>query len=180
MHMPQSRYLVNPSEKNMLKIIRSMAEADIAQLLNVYKNSLAERKNLYRQLSDFEQTQAVENDFYLNTMHFLEQHEGVYAVWVIEGAYVCAVRLVQFGEDILFAGLETEPNERRRGYASRLICAILKTFLNDDVCVYVHVRKDNTASVRLHKACGFVIEKESAVLLDGTVSNYFYTMRFQN
>lgn len=83
------------------------------------------------------------------------------------------------GNDVLLYSLETAPKHRGKGYAQMLLSGVLDYFRNcnlDSICVHIH--KDNQISMDLHQKLGFRTVKDSAKLLDGTVSQRYYTLSY--
>ena len=146
----------------MLKLIYSMAELDIEQLLGIYIEHGWDEADFL---------------FYLRE-DFFRQPNAVYAVWVEDSEYKSAVRLEPYrGGGMLLHSLETAPNARRKGYASNLLVHFLDYLRTTDCkAVYSHIEKRNRASLELHKICGFEIVADTATYLDGTVTPYSYTM----
>ncbi len=146
----------------MLKLIYSMAELDSEQLLEIYKEHNWDELDFLAYLRE----------------DFFRQPDAVYAVWIEGSAYKSAVRLERNRDGVLLHSLETAPNERRKGYAYNLLVHFLK-HLRATNCgaVYSHIEKCNEASLALHKKCGFEIISDAATYLDGTVTQYSYTLR---
>ena len=71
--------------------------------------------------------------------------------------------------------LETAPGQRRKGYAFRLLGAVLGTL---DGPVYSHVVKSNLPSLALHERLGFRRIQESALYLDGSLDHRACTLRW--
>jgi len=145
----------------MLKLIYSMADLDTEQLLNVYKEHAWDERDFLSYLRE----------------DFFRQKGAIYAIWTEGTVYKSAVRLEPYRDGLLLHSLETEPTGRRRGYAVALMDSLL-TYLGttDSKRIYSHVNKRNRASLALHKKCGFEIFSDSATYIDGTVTQYCYTL----
>ena len=145
----------------MLKLIYSMADLDSEQLLDIYKEHAWDELDFLSYLRE----------------DFFRQPNAVYAVWVEDSRYRSAVRLERYGEGFLLHSRETAPNDRRRGYAYKLLIHFLE-FLrtNDWKVVYSHIDKFNRSSLELHKKCGFQLHSDSARYIDGTVTQNSCTM----
>ena len=100
---------------------------------------------------------------------FFSKPYARYCIWTENGSYVSALRLWPFLDGQLLEGLETKPGQRRKGYAASLIRAV-QEYCPAGTRIYSHVSRSNTASLRLHEACGFQAIQESARCLDGSVS----------
>lgn len=153
--------------------LRYMAQVDFSQLLQVYEESIL--RHAKRDYPDLEAAEALyreQQKFYEDCRCFFADG-GKYYILVSEGKYVSVLCTESYDEGILISALETAPDCRRRGYARKLLLAVKES---EKGKLYSHVAKSNRASFALHEACGFSVLKESARLLDGTVSGRFYTM----
>lgn len=163
----------------MLKIIYAMKDVNTEQLLAVYAQSNQQKgKRCFRNLSTEVQRLKAEDDFlsYLRD-DFFRQPGAFYAVWIVNGVYRSAVRFEPFRDGLLLQALETEPAVRNHGYAGCLLSEVLE-FLKSTGhnVIYSHVDKHNTASLQVHKHCGFQQILDYAVLIDGTVTQNSYTL----
>lgn len=147
----------------MLKLIYSMAELDVEQLLHLYEEWNIDEEDYL----DF-----LRNDFFC-------QKDAFFAVWSPQGQYKAALRVEPYSDGLLIAALSTAPNERRKGYGYLLVTEALKhlSILPYKV-VYSHINKKNIPSIELHKKCGFQLYLDSARYIDGTVTQNSCTMRF--
>lgn len=118
---------------------------------------------------------------------FVEFLRGFFAVennryYVLEadGVPVCAARLSKIEDFYYLEALETAPEHRRKGYASKLLKNITAACgLNGSVDIRDCVMKDNAASLATHKKCGFTIAQENGICyLYDTVNEYQYGMRY--
>ncbi len=107
---------------------------------------------------------------------FFSMQGAVCALWVIDGRYRSALRLEPYKEGYLISALETAPEDRRKGYAKCLLQAVTDKY---SLPIYSHIEKTNKASLSLHRACGFEVCSDSAVLLDGTVTQNYFTMLYR-
>ena len=146
----------------MLKLVYSMAELDTEQLLAIYREESWNEEELLSYLRE----------------NFFRQPGAFYAIWEENSVYKAVVRFGQYKDGLLLHSLETAPDHRGNGYAYLLIISVL-----DHLCsrgcrsVYSHINKRNQASLALHKKCGFEIVSDSATYLDGTVTQYSYTLQ---
>ena len=109
-----------------------------------------------------------EQDFYQYLREvFFPTAGAVYAVWEENGTYITALRLEPYRDGLLLTALETAPEYRRRGYAQKLIEAVLEELPGEKL--YSHVSKTNAASLRTHISCGFQKILDHAAYLDGSV-----------
>ncbi len=153
----------------MLKIIRKLRELDFGQLMDIYEEGNRENgADHWPELSEGQQILRAEQDFYQYLQEcFFPTQGACYAVWIVDGAYVSALRLEPYRDGLLLEALETVPSQRRRGYASALIREMLREV--GDQKVYSHVHKKNVPSLRTHERCGFHRVLEHAVYADGSV-----------
>lgn len=163
----------------MLRIITSMSQLNPEQLMAVYLESNQENgKVVFTDSNSDVQLRRAEDSFltYLREDFFC-QPGAFYAVWVADGVYKSALRMEPYLDGFLVEALETAPADRRKGYASDLVRAVL-AFLRTKNCntVYSHVSKRNQASLKLHLKCGFVQISDSAVYIDGTVTQNSVTL----
>ena len=161
----------------MLILAHSLRELRFGALMGVYL-----RGNQEKAERDYPQEPAgaglrlAEEDFYRYLREcFFRTPGAVYAVWEEGGSYVSALRLEPYRDGVLVTALETAPGHRRKGYASRLLGAVLGTL---DGPVYSHVVKCNLPSLALHERLGFRRMQESALYLDGSLDHRACTLRW--
>lgn len=163
----------------MLKIVTSMSQLNIADLMIVYReDNLENGKILFPDTDPNEQLRRAEDEFesYLRE-DFFRQKDSFYALWVTDGHYQAALRIEPYDDGLLLEALSTAPGSRHRGYAAALVSHVLKHLqASSYTVVYSHIHKNNTASLQLHKKCGFQLHSESARYLDGTVTQKSCTM----
>lgn len=148
----------------MLKVIKSISELDLEQLLSVYSGS---NQNFKAEISFLS---------YLRE-DFFQQKDACYCFWVADNIYKSALRLEPYRDGLLLQALETEPTARKMGYGCLLLKSVLEYITETKYkCIYSHVDKHNIASLKLHRKCGFQTVADSAALLDGTVTTNAYTL----
>ena len=157
----------------MLLIMKRLEELDFSALMDIYVEGNLEKAEEYgdggllraeRELYDY-----LREDFF-------RQQGAFYAVWTEQGSYVSALRLEPYKDGWLLEALETAPEDRRKGYAKRLMAEVLEHM--GQAVVYSHVSKRNEASLRTHYACGFQKYLDHVVYLDGSVTNRGVTLKF--
>lgn len=162
----------------MLKIIHSIDKIDFRLLADVYAQSCQENgRQTYPDRSIGEQLLCAEQDLYGEVKCFFQDKNAFYAVWEHSGRYVAVLRMEPYRDGLLLEGLETVPEERRKGYAKELVNSVVSVL--DEPIVYSHIDKTNSASLAVHSACGFEKMLDYAVYADGSVSHGAYTMRYQ-
>jgi len=163
----------------MLKIINAFSELNMAQYLHLCRESIQQSGwEKYRHLSSEMQVQNAKDDLILFLSEdFFRQKNAFCAVWVVDDAYVSVLRIEPYRDGVLLHALESDPRLRRNGYAYDLICAVL-SYLREEklTSVYSHIHKWNYPSMCLHEKCGFEKISDSAVLLDGTITQNYCTM----
>lgn len=147
-------------------------------LLEVYSESnRAEGADDFREEAPDRQRMLAEERFcdYLR-QDFFSVRGAAYYIWEENGVYKSALRTEPYQEGLLIAGLETHPDYRGKGYATRLLRAAL-----DDLCgqgfetFYSHIRKDNAVSRRLHQKIGFTRLLDYGALIDGSTDRRYFT-----
>lgn len=146
--MPPSPFWERKSD--MLTVAKSMGQLRFSQLAEVYETETLEAEQA---LYDF-----LRHDFFPN---------GICCLWEEKGRYVAALRLQPWKDGWLLEGLQTHRDHRRKGYAKALVTAALQ--MPGMEKVYVHIQRQNGASVALHRACGFCKLWNYATYLDGSV-----------
>lgn len=140
-------------------MIRHPWELDFSQLLCLYDKS-----------SEMEQRMFAD-EFYSYVLSFLTDQHGTYAVWVDDKKYCSALRIEDYRDGVLIAGLHTGLKMRNQGYATKLMSTVIGILTGSGVTsIYSHVDKRNIASCTVHEKCKFMRISDSAVFLDGTVS----------
>ena len=161
----------------MLKIAYRAADLDFGQLCRVYRESIqCSGMQDYPHCANEEQRFLAEQDFYSFLRCFLKDEAAFYGVWVVNDRYIAALRMEPYRDGFLLEGLETDPDERKKGYASALVRAVLSDLSEKgQTRVYSHVSKKNQPSVAVHKACGFDKHLDYAAFVDGSVSRDAWT-----
>lgn len=155
----------------MLYLAKSLQQLQFGQLMEVYIEGNLEKA------AETSLLQA-EQDFYQYLLDcFFATPDAVYAVWIEDGEYVSALRLEPYKDGLLLAALETAPRHRRKGYASKLVEAILAEFSGRKI--YSHVGKSNEASLLVHERGGFRKIADSATYLDGSFNDRAFTLCHQ-
>jgi GNAT superfamily N-acetyltransferase len=165
----------------MLKIFRSLKGLNKAQLLIVYEQSIRqEGKQRYPSLPDNLQCLRAEEDFCAFLDLFLADKQSIYAVWAPDGVYRAALRIEAYRDGFLLSGLETALEGRHKGYATALIKETQKHLSElGPYKLYSHVGKANTASLHVHRKCGFIRVLEHAEYVDGSVFHNVCTLCYE-
>ena len=161
----------------MLILAHGLRELRFGALMGVYLQGNQEKAERdYPEEPAGAGLRLAEEDFYRDLREcFFRTPGAAYAVWEEGGSYVSALRLEPYRDGVLVNALETAPQQRRKGYASRLLEAVLGT-LNGPV--YSHVAKSNLPSLALHERLGFRRIQETALYLDGSLDRRACTLRW--
>ena len=161
----------------MLKISENMGQLNHSALMALYEEGNRENAaDLYPDLFEGQALLRAEQDFYDYLRHdFFQTPNAFYAVWEENGEYLSALRLEPYKDGMLLEALETHPQHRRKGYAQRLIEAVLA----NQTRVYSHVGKKNRASLGVHEKCGFRRISEQATYIDGSVNSHCCTLLWE-
>ena len=152
----------------MLICARTFRELDLDSLMEVYLEGNRDNgEDLYPDESPERQMKLAKRDFesYLRESFYV-QDRACYWIWSEEGEYRSALRLEPYQDGLLLEALETHPEHRRKGYAKKLICAVLEQF-PVGTRIYSHISKGNTPSLASHLACGFRRLLDYSVDADG-------------
>lgn len=156
----------------MLQMAYQLKDLNFSALMEVYLEGNLEK------VEDGLTLLQAEQDFYQYLKEsFFSVPGAVYCVWTEEGKYVSALRLEPYRDGLLLEALETAPEYRRKGYALRLMRAVLDTL--GQTRVYSHVGKWNEASLKTHEKCGFRRILEHALYIDGSLNDRCCTMCYE-
>lgn len=181
MHLPLNPFL-EKRYKFMLKILKSVSQLNIEELLAIYQEDILENGiSFFPQLSGTELIRKSEDSFvsYLRE-DFFSQKDSFVAVWTSDGHYKAALRIEPYNDGVLLEALSTAPSERKKGFGYLLVSAV-QGYLSDLSynVIYSHINKKNIPSLELHKKCGFQIFADFARYIDGTVTQNSCTMYYQ-
>lgn len=164
----------------MLRICDRLSHIRFGQLMQVYAEGVEDNgKEFYPDLSENQQILRAEQDFYAYLQTgFFSQPGDLYCIWEEKGEYVSALRLQRYQDGLLLEALETHPNHRRRGYACRLIRAVLEELHPEKL--YSHIGHRNLASQATHLKCGFRKISDHARYADGSVNSHCGTYLYES
>lgn len=158
----------------MLKIVESMHQLDFQQLKQVHiESNTANAARDYPDRDDALLQSEMDLYDYLRQV-FFKTAGARYCLWREGETTVAALRLEPYRDGLLIAALETAPGYRCKGYATKLLQAVLE-YLGQGVTVYAHIDRKNGASIAVHKKCGFAIIANFSMFLDGSVSRSYDT-----
>lgn len=161
----------------MLYLARNLSQLHFGSLMAVYADANRENgREAWPEEPEMRQIQLAEEEFYRYLSQvFFKTPGAICAVWEKSGRYVSALRLEPYRDGLLLEALETDPEQRRRGYAAGLIEAV-QTYLGEGGKLYSHVDKRNLPSLKTHEKCGFRRIADVAVYVDGSVNRKACTM----
>lgn len=154
----------------MLTYIRDTKSIPFFEISQVYQQSIETPEKQRQRLWMEEQA------LYDELQDLIERRKGALAIWRAEQEIQSVLRLEKYLEGYLIQSLQTQSQSRRKGFALKLMTAVLDDHPKGTV-FYSHVKKDNLASMQLHLRCGFQVHSDIARLLDGTVTNRYVTFK---
>lgn len=158
----------------MLKVVRSMAELPFGKLMGIYTQSNRECGKKWSSESVERQIAMAEQEIYVYLRQCFFTRPGSRCfIWEEQGNAISAVRCESYADGWLLTALETAPEYRGKGFATKLLSAVLESLGTGKV--YTHIRNDNKASQAVHMNCGFTKVKIGARLLDGSYSRKYDT-----
>lgn len=105
------------------------------------------------------------------------------AYWILEenGIWVCALRLNLIEKGLYYLeALETKPDCRKQGYATKLMNGVIETLKSDGsfrICDCIS--KKNVASIRTHEKCGFrIVSDKGFDYLQNEADDHDYGLEF--
>lgn len=163
----------------MLIWASSLNALSFSGLMQVYREDNQDNgREFYPEEPAMRQLQLAEERFYQYLKESFFPVPGArYAVWVVDGRYVSALRLEPYRDGMLLEALSTHPEHRCKGYATALIRAVQEELGAGKI--YSHVGKKNIPSRKTHEGCGFRIISDQAVYIDGSVNSRAYTMCYE-
>ena len=159
----------------MISVAEQVDKLEYSKLCDIYRDDLEKnRKKFYSAIAEAEGIEYAKQDYYLYLKNvFFRQYRGKMFIYQNDNRYVSVVCLELFEDGMLLNSLVTVSEERRKGYAFRLLSYAL------DYCksrpIYAHIYYKNIASQRLHEKLGFTLLRESAHMLDGSVRSDHFT-----
>lgn len=155
----------------MLIVAENLQELSFSKLMEIYIEGNQENgAELFPEEPAFRQLELAEGEFrqYLKE-NFFSSPRAFYAIWTEGNRYVSALRMEPYRDGLLLEALETAPDQRQQGYATRLIRSVQNLPQVDRI--YSHVSRNNLPSQAVHKKCGFRIVADYAVYIDGSVNS---------
>lgn len=163
----------------MLLLVDKISKLHFSKLMQVYAESNRENADeMWQELPAEQRIARVEQDFYTYLRDVFFGVEGsFYCIWEENGRYISALRLEPYRDGLLLEALETEPTFRQRGYAQKLMRAVVELLAEKNVNkLCSHVGKKNIASLATHAQAGFRRISETATYIDGSVNAHCCTL----
>lgn len=106
-----------------------------------------------------------EKKYYANYLeHFFDNDNNDYYVLEDNNHWISAARITTSKECYYLEALETNPENRMKGFGEKLLLGIISSLEeNGNIILRCNVGKNNIASYRLHRKCGFIIENENGL-----------------
>ncbi len=160
----------------MLVIVNRLRDLNFRALMDVYiEGNLKNGQDNWPDLPQGQQLLMAEQDFYQYLKEqFFTMPGACYALWRDECRPVCALRMEPYQDGWLLEALETLPERRKEGFATKLVKAALDHLGHGKI--YSHVSKSNAASQAVHQKCGFAQKLDYAVYLDGSINRKAITL----
>lgn len=170
----------------MLRKVTEYKEIDERRLMDLYaEGNLENADYFYPDTADKRQAiEKVERDFlnYIETEFFSSPGN---AYWILEenAVWVSALRLYTIDAGFYYMeALETHPDFRLRGYASKLLAGVIEELKKQGpfrLCDCVS--KKNIASLKTHEKCGFLIVSDQGMdYLSNEVCDKDYSMEYRS
>ena len=148
----------------MLKVFHSFSPGLTESILEIYQESLS--KKLF----------GSDNNF----VEMLYESDCILFLWMVGESYVSCVQCEIHGSQALLYSLETAPSYRGKGFGKHLVFSVIEYLKDIGIStISNHVKKNNQVSLSLHENLGFKISKDCARLMDGTVSQNYYTLIYE-
>ena len=155
----------------MMVTAQRFSDVDMAALKDIYSQTIGQMASAGHG----------ELQFAEDLRQFFRVPNGKLYIWLADGIPVAALRCEPYRDGALISYLETAPAMRGRGYAKALVSSVAGCLAGEGMFkIYSHVNKRNKPSLSVHEFCGFQIFADYAKLLDGTVSQNYYTMLHEN
>lgn len=148
----------------MIQYFTTFDAIDLKQLMAVYKGSNEKgAQRTYPEENDYVKRLDTYESAFLKFIRddFLSLPHSTYAVYVENGIYFSAARLIRSDQNTIYLeALETNPLYRKQGYAKKLIVQLKADLVRQGVReLRSNVSYSNEKSLSLHEACGFAIDQ---------------------
>ena len=169
----------------MLLEFTTMNEKEMYYMVhNVYSEASYEiAKDKHPEMQDLEEAIQEEEQYFVEKFlgKFMSKNENTYYVWEENGVWVSALRLTKLDGFYYMEALETAPEERGKGYATKLISETIDLLRSrGEVIIRSNVGKKNNVSHATHLKCGFEVEHENGInYITGTVRENVYGMIYR-
>lgn len=147
----------------MLIRVDELSGLNLGRFFAVYEEGIRENAaEFYPEDEPMEAVRKEETSFLEFLKRFFSKPGSTYWILAEDGVWVSALRLSVVEEGFYYLeALETRPDSRKRGYASKLLNGVIECLKRQGpfrICDCVNKR--NLPSVRTHERCGFSIVSE--------------------
>lgn len=172
----------------MLIKITSYDSLDTRKLMDIYAESNIENVDyFYPNTADKTAALALVEEGFLKFLKtdFFVQPNSTYYILEEEGSWVSALRLSLVENHdcsrYYIEALETRPESRHKGYASKLLEEVIETLKHEGPFILCDcVSKHNELSLKTHVKCGFqIVYNEGFDYLQNKVDHYCYGMEYR-
>lgn len=151
----------------MLLNVKELSQLESRKLMDVYEESNIDNiKYFFPECKNQEEGKKKVEEGFLDYIEseFFKLDNSSYYVWEEDNIWLSAMRFYKIKEDLYFLeALETHPSYRKNGYAQKLICNVIEELKKSgDFVLKSYVYPRNIASLKTHKKCGFVEDKDMA------------------
>lgn len=144
----------------MLIKVKELSDKEAKLLMEVYRES--NKENIFcffPEVQNAEQGLRMVEKSYIQWLchEFFKKENAFCYVWKEKGVWISALRIHYIGSNLYYIeALETHPEYRKKGYAEKLINAIVDILKENEffeIRSYTSIK--NIASQKTHKKCGF-------------------------
>ncbi len=152
----------------MIIAAKNLEELDFSALMDIYAEGNEENALKFWPEKSPEERNVLALEAYFEYLRdgFFSESKGTYYIFEEAGVYMAALRLEHYGDGVLLEALETRPDARKKGFATKLIKEV-QTRMPRGTRIYSHVSKSNAASIAVHTACDFEMVCDWVICDDG-------------
>lgn len=142
-----------------------LSPTDKQKLMVVYEESNRENaEHMFTEDSTEDAIKKVYEGFFQFLDEFLDDPLNSYYIWEEQGEYISTLRLTKLPDFYYMEALETTPDYRQRGYAKKLMDAVIALPKKEGKpIIRCSVSKKNEKSLAFHRKCGFIVDQLQAV-----------------
>ncbi len=158
----------------MLEQITHVNEQVIEGLFQIYAESMSDLE------ADFTDKAEMKKSYASFLKGFIEKPNQLVLIEKIDGKWVSGLRVIEEKPGKWFVeAVETAPAYRNNGYGKKLLLDTIAFLKNKNADrIECTIAKDNTASIKVHSACGFQKTNESPINCWGELEEETELYRF--